>query len=184
MGILNVTPDSFFDGGKYKDEKSMLQHVEKMLLEGADIIDIGACSTRPNAPLILEEEELNRLIPALKLIRKQFPDTIISADTFRSGVAERAVQAGADMVNDISGGTLDKKMFETIGKLKIPYVLTHIKGSPQTMQADPQYKDVVKEVKHYLGEKIHALKKDMIFVMQNLRMILVKRLHITIVLQN
>ena len=184
MGILNVTPDSFFDGGKFTDERALLLHAEKMMGEGADIIDIGACSTRPNAEEVSQEEELKRLIPAIKLVRKKFADVIISADTFRSKVAEEAVNAGADMINDVSGGngfpvfglqstvkqpitknqqeTVNSEqktnMFETIVKLKAPYVLTHIQGTPQTMQKNPQYKDVVKEVKDYFTEKILQLK--------------------------
>ncbi|TAL61007.1 MAG: dihydropteroate synthase [Bacteroidetes bacterium] len=159
MGILNVTPDSFYDGGKYGDEKSILLQAEKMLSEGAAIIDIGACSTRPGAPEIPEEEELNRLISALKLVRKKFPDAVISVDTFRSRVAHQAVNESADMVNDVSGGTMDERMFETVGKLRVPYVLTHIKGNPQTMQNNPEYKDVVKEVEYFIGDKINALRK-------------------------
>lgn len=166
MGILNVTPDSFFDGGKYfslslggrAGEGAFLLHAEKMIVEGVDIIDIGACSTRPNANEVSEEEELKRLIPAIKLVRKKFHDVIISADTFRSNVAEEAVNAGADMINDISGGSMDEKMFEIIGKIKVPYVLMHIQGTPQTMQANPQYKNVVQEVKEYFREKIKKLK--------------------------
>ncbi len=179
MGILNVTPDSFFDGGKFIDKRSILLHVEKMITEGADIIDIGACSTRPNAKEISEQEELKRLIPAIKLVRKKFPDVIISADTFRSKVAEEAVNAGADMINDISGGgfvtqstvtsspsaslrinSVEKSfpMFQIIAKLKVPYVLMHIQGTPQTMQTNPQYKDVVKEVKEYFKERVGKLK--------------------------
>jgi len=174
MGILNVTPDSFFDGGKFTDERTLLLHAEKMIAEGADIIDIGACSTRPNANKILEEEELKRLIPAIKLVRNKFADIIISADTFRSKVAEEAVNAGADMINDVSGGGFvianreeprvlggkqSQSMFTTIAKLKVPYVLMHIQGTPQTMQKNPEYKDVVKEVKEYFTEKILQLKK-------------------------
>lgn len=163
MGILNVTPDSFFDGGKYSDEKTILLRAEKMLSEGADIIDLGACSTRPNANEVSEQEELKRLIPAIKLIRQQFPDAIISADTFRSKVGVEAVNAGADMINDVSGGTgfatESANMFEVIAKLKIPYVLTHAKGTPQTMQANPQYQDVVKEVKEYFSDRTAQLQK-------------------------
>lgn len=154
MGILNVTPDSFHDGGRYSDEKSILLHAEKMLAEGADIIDLGACSTRPGATPVSEEEELNRLIPALRLVRKKFPEAILSADTFRSGVAYQAVDQGADLVNDISGGTMDEKILEIVGKLRVPYILSHIKGTPQTMQADPRYENVVKEVKEYFKERI------------------------------
>lgn len=168
MGILNVTPDSFYDGGKYTDKQSLLLHAEKMITEGADIIDIGACSTRPNAKEVSEEEELKRLIPTIQLVRKQFPDIIISADTFRPKVAEEAVNVGADMINDISGGDLSAvilsevegsfKMFEVVSKLKIPYVLMHIQGTPQTMQKNPQYKDVMKEVKEYFSSKVKKLK--------------------------
>jgi dihydropteroate synthase len=159
MGILNITPDSFFDGGKYKDEKSILLHTGKMISEGADIIDIGACSTRPNAPDVSEEEELTRLIPAIKFVRKKFPEVIISADTFRSKVAELSVNEGADIINDISGGTMDEKMFEVIGKLKVPYVLMHIQGKPKTMQKNPQYQNVTDEVMSYFKEKIHLALK-------------------------
>lgn len=173
MGILNVTPDSFYDGGKYTNEKNILLHAEKMISEGADIIDIGACSTRPNAKEVSEKEEWIRLMPAIKLVRKNFSSVIISADTFRSKVAEEAVNAGADMINDISGGSViasrglrnsksdakqSHRMFEVVSKLKVPYVLMHIQGTPQTMQANPQYKDVVKEVKQYFAEKIKILK--------------------------
>ena len=173
MGILNVTPDSFYDGGKYfsltlggrAGEGAFLLHAEKMIAEGADIIDIGACSTRPNAKEVSEEEELRRLIPAIKLVRNKFPDVIISADTFRSRVAEEAVNAGEDMINDVSGGSViaseakqSQSMFETIAKLKVPYVLMHIQGTPQTMQKNPQYKDVVKDVKEYFSFKVGKLK--------------------------
>src|SRR3990172_6717398 len=145
MGILNVTPDSFYDGGKYTGEDALLLHAGEMIAEGADIIDIGACSTRPNAKEVSEEEELKRLIPAIKLVRKKFADIIISADTFRSHVAQEAVNAGADMINDISGGGFviasgglrhskpeakqSHSMFDTIAKLKVPYVLMHIQGT-------------------------------------------------------
>ena len=177
MGILNVTPDSFYDGGKYftlplkgkAGEGALLDRVEKMIEEGADIIDVGACSTRPNAELISEEEELKRLIPAVKIIKNKFPHIIISADTFRSKVAEYAVHEGADMINDISGGQQlavkpaarsqqQETMFKTIGELKIPYILMHMQGTPQTMQINPEYKDVVKEVKEYFVEKVEKLK--------------------------
>ena len=165
MGILNVTPDSFFDGGKFTDERSLLLHAEKMISEGADIIDIGACSSRPDAKDVSEEEELKRLIPAIKIVRKKLPDVIISADTFRPKVAEEAVNEGADMINDISGGGFvivsgakqSHRMFEVVSKLNVPYVLMHIQGTPQTMQANPQYKDVVKEVEEYFSLKIEKL---------------------------
>lgn len=180
MGILNVTPDSFYDGGKFNTAKSILRHTEKIVAEGADIIDIGACSTRPGADDVPEEEELMRLIPAIELVRKSFPEVIISADTFRVKVAEEAVQAGADMINDVSGGqpllasgSLEQavkpaarhqkpeavtSMFETISQLKVPYVLMHIQGTPQTMQQNPQYKNVTAEVMKYFQTKIKMLK--------------------------
>jgi dihydropteroate synthase len=158
MGILNITPDSFYDGGKYSDDRAILHQTEKMLLEGAAIIDIGAYSTRPNAIEISEDEELKRLIPSLKIIRTKFPNAIISVDTFRSKTAYLSVNEGADMVNDISGGTMDAKMFEVIGNLNVPYALMHIKGTPQTMQANPAYRDVVKEVRDFLATKINTLR--------------------------
>ena len=159
MGILNVTPDSFFDGGKYNSEKVIVNQAKQMLEEGAAIIDIGAYSTRPGATDISEAEELKRLIPAIRTIRKEFQEAIISADTFRANIAKQAVEAGADIINDISGGTLDSKMFETVAKLKVPYILTHIKGAPQTMQENPEYANVTAEVKDYFKTKISELKK-------------------------
>lgn len=146
MGILNVTPDSFYDGGQYTSEDLWLERVGKMMEEGADIIDIGAYSTRPGAVHISAEEEGERLIKVVKSLKKNFPRVVISADTFRAGVAELAVGAGAHLINDISGGTMDKAMFTTIAKLDVPYVLMHIQGTPQTMQIQPQYKDVTKEI--------------------------------------
>lgn len=159
MGILNVTPDSFYDGGRYTGEEQLLEHAAKMVREGAAIIDIGAASTKPGAADISEEEELARLIPAIEAVRKTFPQTIISADTYRAAVAEQAVRAGADMINDVSGGTMDAGMFAMAAKLKVPYVLMHIKGTPKDMQIDPQYEDVVKEVKGYFKARVNDLKK-------------------------
>ena len=160
MGILNITPDSFYDGGKYQTNKKIITRIKKMIDEGADIIDIGGYSTRPGAESISEKEELKRVIPVIKLARKHFPQIIISIDTFRSPVAKKAVKEGANIINDISGGTLDKKMFETVGKLNVPYVLMHMKGIPQTMQVNPKYKNVLAEVKKYLKQKIKLLKKS------------------------
>lgn len=157
MGILNITPDSFFDGGQYKNEKSILEHVEKMLSDGATIIDVGAYSTRPGADDISETEELNRLIPALKLLRKTNSTCIISADTFRANVARQAIAAGADIINDISGGTLDKNMFNTVAQINAPYILTHIQGTPQTMQQNPSYTNVAEEVNSFFNDKIQQL---------------------------
>jgi dihydropteroate synthase len=157
MGILNLTPDSFFDGGKYTDEKSILNHVAKMLEEGAAIIDVGAQSTRPKSTLIPLEEEEKRLLPKLKSLRKEFPNAVFSVDTFYSSVAEKAIEEGADFINDVSGGMMDNKMFDTVAKLKVPYVLMHIRGTPQNMQDNPQYQNTVTEVMDYLVERIQKL---------------------------
>lgn len=157
MGILNVTPDSFFDGGKYLQEQDWLAQTDKMIKEGADIIDIGACSTRPGSPQPTEMEESERLIKVIKSVRKAFPNILISADTYRASIAEQAVNAGANIVNDISGGTIDERMFETVAKLNVPYVLMHIQGTPQTMQQNPVYTDVVKEVYSYFENKLKKL---------------------------
>lgn len=160
MGILNVTPDSFFDGGKYLEESHWLEQTAKMIEAGAAIIDIGACSTRPGSPQPSETEELERLIKVVKSVRKAHPQTLISVDTYRAIVAEQAIHAGANIINDISGGTLDSKMFETVAKLKVPYVLMHIQGNPQTMQENPTYTDVVKDVANFFElnlKKLNAL---------------------------
>lgn len=160
MGILNLTPDSFFDGGKFTDTRPMLRHAALMIKHGAAIIDVGAQSTRPGATLISEKEELKRLIPALNILLNKFPQMIFSVDTFRSSVAKAAVQSGAHIINDISGGTMDKNMFKTAGKLSVPYILMHIKGTPQTMQKNPQYKNVVAEVTAFLQNKIYRLRSE------------------------
>lgn len=160
MGIVNVTPDSFYDGGKLNDEKVLLSMVEKMISNGVAIIDVGGISTRPGAALISTKIELERLLPAVQAIRKAFPDIPISIDTFRSWVAVRVIdEIGPIIVNDISGGSLDSKMFETVGKMEVPYILTHILGTPQTMQENPQYKDVVKDISVYFGDKVKQLTK-------------------------
>jgi Dihydropteroate synthase (EC 2.5.1.15) len=131
MGILNITPDSFYDGGSYTNEKTILNRAEKILLEGADIIDIGAFSTRPGADDVSEAEEHNRMTLAVKAIRKEFPQAILSIDTFRANIAKSIVnEFGACLINDISGGTMDENMFETIGELQVPYIMMHIKGTP------------------------------------------------------
>ena len=157
MGILNVTPDSFHDGGKFTDEKSVLHHVKKMLDEGADFIDVGGYSSRPGAANISEEEEEARVLPVVKLIHDQFPHAIMSIDTFRSAIARKAVEAGASMINDISGGELDPQMFDTVAALKVPYILMHMRGTPQTMTKLTHYDDLLKEMILYLQEKIHRL---------------------------
>jgi len=157
MGILNVTPDSFYDGFKYTDETSILKQVEKMVSEGADFIDVGGNSTRPGAEDISEEEELKRVLPAVKAIFKNFPAVIVSIDTFRANVARKIVEEGASIVNDISGGNLDQGMFETIASLQVPYILMHMKGTPQTMVKESNYENLLKEILDYFHEKIHRL---------------------------
>jgi len=159
MGIMNLTPDSFYDGGRYQTEKAVLQRGEEILEQGGLMIDIGAVSTRPGASDVSLEEEINRLLPAARTIRKNFPDAILSVDTFRADVAERIVgETGDCIINDISGGTLDGKMFETAARLRVPYVLMHLQGTPRTMQKNPSYRDVVKEILLDLSEKVNTLK--------------------------
>lgn len=167
MGILNITPDSFFDGGKYKNETEILSHVEKMLFEGATFIDVGAYSSKPGATHISENEELQRIVPVIKLLIKNFPDIIISVDTFRSSIALETINAGAAIINDISGGKIDEKMFETVADLKVPYILMHMLGTPQNMQLNPVYKDVTQEIISFFAEqifKLHQLKLNDIII--------------------
>ncbi len=159
MGILNITPDSFYDGGKYKNESHIVNQVEKMLFEGATFIDVGAYSSRPGAKHISEEEELQRILPVIELLTKKFPEVLISVDTFRSGIAQKTIESGATMINDISGGKMDSQMFLTIAKLKVPYILMHMLGTPQNMQQDPQYKDITKEILLFFAEQIFALRQ-------------------------
>ena len=154
MGILNCTPDSFFDGGKYKDEKQLLGQAEKMLHEGADFIDIGAYSSKPNADFVSEEEEVKRMVPVVELVLKYFPDALLSVDTFRAKVAKESIGAGAVIVNDIAAGNLDDKMLETVGELKVPYIMMHMRGTPQTMVKLTNYEDIVKEMLFYFSQKI------------------------------
>jgi dihydropteroate synthase len=162
MGILNVTPDSFYDGGRFKDEKSVLTQVEKLLKEGATFIDIGAYSSRPGADFVSKEEELKRLIPIVTSVVNNFPKSLISIDSFRSDVIKTAVEAGAAMVNDISGGQQDPLMFETVGALGVPYIIMHMRGTPQTMQQMTAYSDVVKEVYTYFSERIELARTHQI----------------------
>jgi dihydropteroate synthase len=159
MGILNLTPDSFYDGGKYKSATEILRQVGKMLREGATFIDMGAYSSRPKAIHISEDEELSRLLPVLELVVKEFPEALISIDTFRSHIADQAIQSGACMVNDISGGSMDENMFATIAKLQVPYILMHMVGTPQTMQQHVQYEDLIKDMIFYFSQKVFELRK-------------------------
>jgi dihydropteroate synthase len=158
MGILNLTPDSFFDGGKYTHIDSIVQQAEKMLQEGATILDLGGASSRPGAKEVSEDEELSRVMPATTRIAQDFPQAILSIDTWRSAVAREAVQAGAHIVNDISGGRQDTDLFQTVGALQVPYVLMHMLGTPQTMQQNPHYEDVVTEVLDFFIQKIALLR--------------------------
>lgn len=157
MGILNITPDSFYDGGNYLEEKNMLKQVESMLDEGADIIDIGAFSSRPSADLIDYKEEHSRLLPVVKSVVKHFPKAILSVDTYRAAIAKEVISEGAHIINDISGGQFDKEMFKAISELKVPYVLMHMQGKPKDMQIDPQYKNVCNEVYHFFTEQLNRL---------------------------
>jgi dihydropteroate synthase len=159
MGILNVTPDSFFDGGKFTHSESILKKATQLIEEGASIIDIGGYSSKPGANEVSLKEELNRVIPAIELIISKFPETIISVDTFRSEVAKKAIEAGASMINDISAGELDSDMFRTIKELQVPYCIMHMKGTPKNMQQNPEYSNVVNEVLYYLAKKVEELKK-------------------------
>jgi dihydropteroate synthase len=154
MGILNVTPNSFFDGGKYKNENEILSRVEKMLIDGATFIDLGAYSSKPSAEFVSEEEEILRLVPVVDLILKNFSETIISIDTFRSKVAKVSIESGAAIINDIAAGNLDEKMFEIIAKYNVPYIMMHMRGNPQTMQTLTNYDDIVKEMVFYFSERI------------------------------
>lgn len=159
MGILNITPDSFFDGGKYKSDSDFLTQVESMLAEGATFIDIGAYSSRPGADHISEKEELNRLTPVLNAVCSRFSDIIISVDTFRSNVAKHAIEQGAAIINDISAGRADKKMIETIRAFQVPYIMMHMRGTPQNMSSKTEYKNLLVDVVKELSEQVHLAKK-------------------------
>jgi len=155
MGILNVTPDSFYEGSRYSNESEILAKVEKMLAEGASFIDVGAYSSRPNAVFVPETEELARIIPVVQLITKHFPEAILSIDTFRSEIARACIENGAAIINDISAGNLDAKMFEVIAKYNVPYIMMHMRGTPETMQTMTEYQDLVKELLFYFSERIN-----------------------------
>ncbi len=157
MGVLNLTPDSFYDGGKFHQEKLRKEQTEKMLREGADIIDLGAVSTRPGARLIDEEEELRRIIGPLQRLIDEFPEAIFSIDTFRSAVARECVLNGAHMINDISGGNFDKKMFATVAELNVPYILMHMHGTPENMQQTPIAENIIEIIRQFFTEKVTAL---------------------------
>jgi dihydropteroate synthase len=159
MGILNITPDSFYDGGRYDTEDKILLRITKMISEGADIVDIGGMSTRPGSNPVPEKEEIRRIVSAIKLIRKHFPEVIISVDTYRANVARIAVKDySVNIINDISGGEMDRNMFETIADLSIPYIIMHMRGSPLVMQKQTNYNDILAEMIDYFSLRIDKLK--------------------------
>ena len=155
MGILNITPNSFYDGGKYSLENNAVMQVEKMLKEGATFIDVGAYSTKPNAEFVSEEEELNRIIPLVKTLIKEFPEALLSIDTFRSTVAQECINNGAALINDISAGSLDEKMMGVIASNNVPYIMMHLRGTPQTMQSQTDYEHLITEMITYFSDKIN-----------------------------
>ena len=159
MGILNITPDSFYDGGKYNSEKAIIKHVEQMLLEGATFIDIGAYSSKPGADFVSEDEELARILPIITRVLKEFPEALLSIDTFRSRVAKECIQMGAALINDISAGKLDDTMLNTVADLHAPYIMMHMRGTPQTMQKQTVYNNLVKDILFYFSERIAAARQ-------------------------
>lgn len=160
MGIMNITPDSFYEGSRVSQDEALILHqAEKMLVSGADLLDIGGYSSRPGANEVSLEEEMSRVLPAIAAIKREFPEAKVSIDTFRSKIASSAVQCGADFVNDISAGTLDPDMIETVGKLQVPYIAMHMKGTPQNMQNQTAYDDILLEMMKYFSEKMNECKK-------------------------
>ena len=154
LGILNLTPDSFFDGGHFQETSNAIKQCEKLLNEGADFIDLGAYSSRPGAKEVTEEEELNRLIPVLEALKKAFPTALFSIDTFRAKVAQESLDRGAAMINDISAGNLDAQMLSTVGQYSVPYIAMHMQGKPKTMQDNPTYTDLFSEMMHFFSAKL------------------------------
>ena len=159
MGILNLTPDSFYDGGRYNSEKEILLQTEKMINEGSTFIDIGGYSSRPGAKHISEKEELSRIVPVIEILIKHFPNILISIDTFRSEVAKQSIDSGACMINDISAGSLDKSMFETVARLQVPYIMMHMKGTPQNMQKNANYDNLIKDIIYFFSKKVNELRE-------------------------
>lgn len=160
MGIINVTPDSFFDGGKYKTEKKVLKRAEEIFAQGGSIIDIGAVSTQPGKEGISTKEEIDRLLPAVKAVKKEFPEVAVSIDTYRSWVALKIIEdCGPCIVNDVTGGNFDDHMFETIGKLGVPYILMHMLGTPLKMQENPEYEDIIRDISMFFTERVKQLTK-------------------------
>jgi dihydropteroate synthase len=158
MGVVNLGPDSFYDGGKYITKWDVMKRVEKLLSEGAAILDLGAATTRPGAQLVDAATERKRLMPALDVVVKEFPEAIISIDTYNSVIAREAIEKGAHIINDISAGTFDPLMFPTIAHLQVPYIIMHIKGTPENMQVNPVYDDLIREITLYFAEKVSQLR--------------------------
>lgn len=156
MGVINTTPNSFYAESRKTSEKDILKQVEKMLKDGANFIDVGGYSTPPGAPKVEETEELNRVLPAIENILKHFPETLISVDTFRANVARQSIEAGAAMINDISAGHLDDEMMKTVAKYQVPYIMMHMRGTPQTMKDLNQYEDLLQDILFYFSERIHT----------------------------
>ncbi|MGB6083166.1 dihydropteroate synthase [Moheibacter sp.] len=159
MGILNTTPDSFFAGSRSQNIDSALKRIEKLLEEGADFIDIGGMSTRPGSAEVSETEELERVVPVVEAAVHKFPEILISVDTYRAKVARETIETGAAILNDISAGSMDENLFQTVAALQVPYILMHMQGTPQNMQQNPVYDDVTLEVNQFLSEKIRVLKE-------------------------
>lgn len=155
MGILNITPNSFYDGGKFNSDLSILKQVEKMLNDGATFIDIGGYSSKPKAEFVSGNVEEERVVPAVDLILKNFPDTILSVDTFRSSIAKKCIEHGAAIINDISAGNLDENMMKTVGQLQVPYIMMHMRGTPVTMPSMTTYENLIKEILFYFAQKIN-----------------------------
>lgn len=158
MGILNITPNSFYDGGKYKTDVAFLGQAEKMLTEGASFIDLGAYSSKPGAEFVSEQEEIDRLIPVINLLVKEFPNINLSIDTFRAPVAKASIEQGAALINDIAAGLLDPKMLQVIGELKVPYIMMHMRGTPETMQSLTEYENLILEINYYFSERLAQAK--------------------------
>jgi len=163
MGILNVTPDSFFDGGKFKDEKKALTQVEKMIMEGATFIDIGAYSSRPGASEVSETLELQRITPVVELILKHFPDTLLSIDTFRGKVAKECIARGAVIINDISAGLRDETLLDTVARLRVPYIMMHMRGTPKTMQEQTNYQHLLQDILVFFSERLSMARSKGIY---------------------
>ena len=159
MGILNLTPDSFYDGGLYNSEKKVDNRVAKMIDEGVDIVDVGGYSSRPGAKEISIDEEIKRVIPTIKFLKKKYPDLVLSIDTFRSEVAQSCLDLGVDIVNDISAGCIDEKILDIVSKYNCPYVMMHMRGNPQNMQNKPEYKNVIKELISFFAKRIYLARE-------------------------